>query len=486
LVRVRFAPSPTGALHIGGARTALYNYLFAKINNGSFILRLEDTDRSRSQADAAAGILDGLSWLGLAWDEGPDIGGNYGPYQQSLRLSVYRKVIDALLSAGQAYYCFCSPEKIQHEKEAAQAEKINYRYSGACKNLTEEERQCLLAQGLRPVVRLKVPDSGVVTVQDIIRGSVEFSNALSDDFIIVKSDGWPTYNLAVVTDDHHMKISHVIRAEEHLSNTPKQIHLYNALGWEPPQFAHVSMILSPDRGKLSKRHGATSVQEFREQGYLPQALLNYLVLLGWSSGENLDLLTVSDMLEKFSLERASASPAVYSLEKMDWLNGQYLNQLSDEALYTMLESEFIRRGWSPAYPPGYCGQVVALVRGRGKTLTQIIEAMAYFYDDFTAYDPEGAAKYFQGEGSHERLAVIKSLLENTSIFNAEELERVFRAQAQSMGIKAAALIHPARLAVSGRTATPGLFEVMELLGRERCIARAEKALAFAGGISGYN
>jgi glutamyl-tRNA synthetase len=484
LIRVRFAPSPTGALHIGGARTALYNYLFAKINNGSFILRLEDTDHSRSQEGAAAGILDGLSWLGLVWDEGPDRGGNYGPYQQSLRLSLYQKVIDALISAGKAYYCFCSPQQIQHEKEAAQAEKINYRYSGACKNLTAEERRRLLAEGFRPVVRLKVPDTGSLTVQDLVRGPVEFSNALLDDFIIVKSDGWPTYNLAVAADDHYMKISHVIRAEEHLSNTPKQIHVYNALGWEPPQFAHVSMILSPDRGKLSKRHGATSVQEFREQGYLPQALLNYLVLLGWSSGENLDLLTMPDMLEKFSLERTSLSPAVYSLEKMDWLNGQYLNKLSAETLYSMLESEFIRRGWSPAYPPAYGGQVVSLVRGRAKTLTQMIDAMTYFYEDFTDYDPEGTVKYFQGEHALARLRVIKNLLENSAIFNAEELEGVFRAQAQSMNIKAAALIHPARLAVSGRTATPGLFEVMELLGRERCIARTEKALAFAGGISG--
>ncbi len=308
-IRVRFAPSPTGALHIGGARTALFNWLFAKKNGGQFVLRIEDTDSARSTEHSAAGIVEGLRWLGLDWDEGPDVGGPYGPYRQSDRFDLYRSFLQKLLDEGKAYYCFCTAEEIDAQRQAADAQKIPYRYNRHCCSLSAGEVQARLDAGTPCVVRLKVPEAGETVVHDLVRGDVVFQNALLDDFILMKSDGTPTYQFAVVVDDALMKITHVIRAEEHLANTPKQLLLYAALGLTPPQFAHVSMILSPDRSKLSKRHGATSVQEFAGSGYLPQALLNYLVLLGWSPGTDLDVLSREEMIAQFDLKRMSKSAA---------------------------------------------------------------------------------------------------------------------------------------------------------------------------------
>jgi len=338
-VRVRFAPSPTGSLHIGGARTALFNWLFARKHDGVFVLRLEDTDLLRSSEESSAGIIDGLQWLGLNWDEGPETGGSYGPYRQSERLPVYRKYLEQLVADGQAYYCFCSNEELQQEKEAARNGKRDYKYSGRCRELTSEEVQQRLSQGLKPVIRIKAPDNGTCVVHDLIRGDVEFNYVLMDDFIIAKSDGWPTYNFAVVVDDASMDITHVIRAEEHLSNTPKQLLIYESLGLTPPLFAHVSMILAPDRSKLSKRHGATSVQEFREQGYLPEALVNYLALLGWSSGDDRDFWSLDELVAEFDLENISRSPAVYDIEKLTWMNGNYLGKADSERLLSLVSND---------------------------------------------------------------------------------------------------------------------------------------------------
>ncbi|MEN6326340.1 MAG: glutamate--tRNA ligase, partial [Syntrophomonas sp.] len=459
-VRVRFAPSPTGSLHIGGARTALFNWLFARQNQGKLILRLEDTDAGRSTENSARGIVEGLSWLGLNWDEGPEVGGEYGPYYQSQRLATYNIYLKQMLQSGQAYYCFCSTEDLLNEKEEAQKQKTIYKYSGRCHALSPDEVEARLAAGQKPVIRLSVPSSGITVVQDLVRGKVEFANNLFDDFIIAKSDGWPTYNFAVVVDDYTMKISHVIRAEEHLSNTPKQIFIYQALGWQMPLFAHVSMILSPDRSKLSKRHGATSVQEFRDQGYLPETLINYLALLGWSTGQDRDFWCLADMIKDFSLENISRSPAVYDVEKLTWMNGHYVAEYSPRRLCDLLLKEVKSKGWLVESDMDYFIKVVGLVQTRAKTTLEIISLIEYFYEDPTHYDEKGVNKYFLKDNSLVLLKTARELIAQTSIFSGEALEDALRSRATWMGVKAGDLIHPIRLAVSGRTNTPGLFEIM--------------------------
>lgn len=476
-ISVRFAPSPTGTLHIGGARTALFNWLFARSQQGKFILRLEDTDMERSTEESAEGIIEGLKWLGLDWDEGPDIGGSFGPYRQRERLPIYQQYLQKLLESGKAYYCFCTAEELRLQREEAQLRKENYAYAGTCRNLGPDEIAERLAQGDKPTIRFRTPSEGKTLVHDLVRGEVEFQNDLLDDFIIAKSDGWPTYNFAVVVDDYTMQISHVIRAEEHLSNTPKQLLLYQALALTPPQFAHVSMILAPDRSKLSKRHGATSVQEFRDQGYLPQTLVNYLALLGWSPGEDLDIMPISEMIDRFSLDHVSKSAAIYDIEKLSWMNGHYLTELDTKTIICMIETELASRGWPTAAKQDYLSKTIELVRSRVKTLPEFIPAIEYFFTDPKFYDEKGMEKYFLKDGAAEKLQMVVSLM-NTSPFQAAQIEAAIRSQAEEKGIKAADLIHPTRLALSGRTNTPGLFEIMELLGAEVCQERLIAAINF--------
>jgi glutamyl-tRNA synthetase len=477
-VRVRFAPSPTGSLHIGGARTALFNWLFARKYKGIFVLRLEDTDILRSTEESSQGILEGLQWLGLDWDEGPDKGDVYGPYRQSERLPIYSKYLDQLIANGQAYYCFCSNEELQQEKEAARNQKRDYKYSGRCRELSPQKVEERIKQGLHPVIRIKAPESGATVVHDLIRGNVEFNNALFDDFIIAKSDGWPTYNFAVVVDDASMKITHVIRAEEHLSNTPKQLLIYEALGLEPPKFAHASMILAPDRSKLSKRHGATSVQEFRDEGYLPEALLNYLALLGWSSGEDRDLWTLEELIPEFSLDGISRSPAVYDIEKLTWMNGHYISNSTAERLLSLSSNQNHMQKYLSDYPREYLLQVLDLVGNRIKTLNEIPGAIQYFCEDVDSYDAKGVTKHFKKTNAVIILNSVIDIVEKAPQFEASVIEDLLREQAEIMQLKAAELIHPTRLALSGRTNTPGLFEVMEILGREKCLQRLKKAVAY--------
>lgn len=477
-IRVRFAPSPTGTLHIGGARTALFNWLFARSQGGKFVLRLEDTDTTRSTEDSARGIIEGLEWLGIDWDEGPVIGGAYGPYRQSERLPLYQKYIKQLLDEGKAYYCFCSPETIKAQREKAERDKVNYKYDGRCKPLTSARVNELLDQGIQPVVRLKIPDTGVTVVHDLIRGDVEFDNSLLDDFIIAKSDGWPTYNFAVVIDDYTMKISHVIRAEEHLSNTPKQLLIYDALNMDAPQFAHVSMILAPDRSKLSKRHGATSVQEFRDQGYLPQALINYLALLGWSPGNDVDIMNVQEMIAGFNLNNVSKSAAIYDTAKLTWMNGHYIAEADIDSILEIINVQARAKGWFTDDNRAYCKQVIDLVRSRAKTIYEILDLAEYFFTPVTNFDSKGVNKYFSRPGAVDKLTAVLEIISSSEVLCASQLEEQLRNKAELMEIKASELIHPTRLAVSGRTMTPGLFEVMELLGKETCIERINNAISF--------
>jgi len=477
-VRVRFAPSPTGTLHIGGARTALFNWLFARSNSGQFILRLEDTDTIRSTAESAEGILEGLSWLGLDWDEGPDIGGPYGPYCQSERLSIYQQFLQQLLDEKKAYYCFCTTDELRKQREEAHQEKVNYLYPKTCESLSPEQVAQRIAEGLKPVIRLVVPRQGTTVVHDLIRGEVDFDNGLLDDFIIAKSDGWPTYNFAVVVDDYTMKISHVIRAEEHLSNTPKQLHVYQNLGITPPQFAHVSMILAPDRSKLSKRHGATSVQEFRDDGYLPDALVNYLALLGWSPGENSDILPREEMPNLFSLKDVSLSAAIYDIKKLAWMNGHYITVADIDVIVKLIEEPARQKGWLQSDNSDYFYKVVDLVRSRAKVVNEVLELAEYFFREPDAYDEKGVDKYFLKTGSLDKLMAVLDVVSHIQNFTALDLEEAIRLKAEALDMKAADLIHPARLAVSGRTMTPGLFEIIELLGRKTSMNRISKSIQY--------
>lgn len=474
-IRVRFAPSPTGALHIGGARTALFNWLFARSLGGSLVLRLEDTDINRSTGEAARGIIEGLQWLGIDWDEGPDIGGPTGPYRQSERLSIYQDYANILLQSGKAYHCFCTLDDLSQERDRTYEQKQNYRHHCPYRDLNPDQISSRLQAGESSVIRIRMPDSGSTIINDLVRGEVTFDNSLLDDIIIQKSDGWPTYNFAVAVDDHSMQISHVIRAEEHLSNTPKQLHIYEALGWDPPQFAHVSMILAPDRSKLSKRHGATSVQEFRDLGYLPEALVNYLALLGWSAGEDADLMNKNELVQRFRLEDVTRSAAVYDLDKLTWMNGCYISQAKPENLLKLLYGKALALGWWTVERDSYALQVVSLIQPRLKTVNQFFEQADYFFNEPGEYDQKGIQKYWFRNDALEILNHVTAIIDQTS-FEAESLEQSFRQCADDLSLKAGDLIHPTRLALTGRTTSPGLFETMVVLGKEKCRQRLEASI----------
>jgi len=486
-VRVRFAPSPTGYLHIGGARTALFNWLFAARNGGRFILRIEDTDFSRKVEDSTRQITSTLLWLGLQWDEGPMVGGPAGPYFQSERLDLYRHAAEELKAKGAAYECYCSPEELEQRREEARRLGQAQRYDGRCRHLSDADRQRLTAEGRRPVLRLKVPFEGQTVVNDLIRGQVVFDNTTLDDFVLMKSDGVPTYNFACVVDDHEMGMTHVIRADEHLSNTPKQIVIYRAFGWDMPAFAHVPMILAPDRSKLSKRHGATSVEDFQEAGYLPEAIVNYLAFLGWSPEGGEEVLSVDEMKRQFSLDRVSKNAAIYDLNKLAWMNGHYirsidLNRLTDLALPFLIRAGLVHEPVDLA-TRDFVAAILAVLRDRIKTLGELPNATVYFFRDDHGFDPKAVEKHLSSPEAAGLLDAARVELAGLDRFNLETTEAAYRALAQRLGIKSGALIHPTRVAITGRTIGPGLFDIMALLGRERTLARLQRAsdLARAGG-----
>lgn len=470
-VRVRFAPSPTGSLHIGGARTALFNWLFARHHGGKFILRVDDTDLERSTEESMRGILEGLQWLGIDWDE--------GPIYQSQRLDEYRKFANKLLEEGKAYYCFCTKEELEEMRKQAEREGRPFMYTGKCRNLTKEQIENYLKEGRKPVIRLKTPREGKTVVHDIIRGDVEFDNSTIDDFIIMKSDGMPTYNFATVVDDYQMGITHIIRAEEHLSNTPKQILIYEALGVPLPQFAHVSMVLAPDRTKLSKRHGATSVQEFRDQGYLPEAIVNYITLLGWAPLDGEEIFDVRKSIREFSLERVSKNPAVYDVQKLTWINGHYIRSYDLDKLTQAIIPFLQKKGLiGENYDYEYIKKIVSVVREREKTLVYIADAMTYYFKEVESYEEKGVQKYFTKEGVVDILKKAAETLKNLEPFNKFTAEEAYRKLVEELGISSSALFHPTRLAISGRTFGPGLFDIMEFLGKEKTVARIERAIKF--------
>jgi glutamyl-tRNA synthetase len=457
-VRVRFAPSPTGHLHVGGARTALFNWLFARHLAGAFILRIEDTDRSRSTEENIASILDALRWLELDWDEGPPAPG----YRQTERFDLYRDHAARLVAAGRAYYCDCPPELLEQQRKAAEARKETFRYSGRCRD-----------RGLSAgALRLRIPDAGATVVDDLIHGPVTFEHSQLDDWILVRTDGTPTYNFCVVVDDVTMHITHVIRGNDHLSNTPKQVLCYDALGYRVPAFAHVSMILGADRARLSKRHGATSVQAYREQGILPEAMVNYLARLGWSSGDQ-EIFTRAELVERFDIKDVSSAGAIFDQAKLEWLSHEHL-KAADGARLAALVRPFIEAAGLPVPPPGRLVPVLDTLRERARTLRELVEVGRFYFERPVTYEEKARAKLFTPAGG-ERLAVLSERLATLEPFTASALEALYRGLAESMGLKLVDLAQLTRLAVTGRTASPPLFDVLALLGRDEVLARLRAA-----------
>ncbi|MDY6825813.1 MAG: glutamate--tRNA ligase [Bacillota bacterium] len=478
-IRVRFAPSPTGELHIGGARTALFNYLFARKTGGTFVLRIDDTDLERSRTDYIDNLIASLKWLGLQWDE--------GPYYQSKRLTEYTGEAERLIKENKAYRCYCSMDELAAGRVDAKKENRAYQYPGTCRHLTPEQEETFKKEGRQPVIRLRTPDEGTTVVSDEIRGEVSFENTGIDDFIIIKSNGLPTYNFASVIDDLQMKISHIIRAEEHLSNTPRQIICARSLGYDLPKFAHVPMILAPDRSKLSKRHGATSVEEFRDQGFLPEALVNYMALLGWSPGGDEELITLEKMVENFSLERVNKTAAIYDVGKLAWMNSQYMKdydpQLLSEAAIPFFEKKNLLTAKPGDDEKNKLNKIVIAVRERAKTLDELADIASYFLTDDFEYDEKGVKKHFKKEGASRHLRQAASLIDAMPEFEAMDLEKAFHRLSEELQISAGRLNPLVRLAITGRMGGPGLFETINILGRQKTAARLKRAADYIDSIT---
>ncbi len=497
-VRVRFAPSPTGFLHIGGVRTALFNWLFARHNHGTFILRIEDTDRERSTEDSIQEIIESLRWLGLDWDE--------GPFRQMERKKLYLEKAKQLLDAGKAYLCYCSPEDLEAKRKAAQARKEKPRYDGTCRNRTE------FPKGAPHVIRFKCPQEGNVVVEDLLRGNVEFNMAELDDFIIFRTDGTPTYNFVVVVDDADMRITHVIRGDDHLSNTPRQALMYDALGFPRPKFAHLSMILGPDKTRLSKRHGATATLAYRDMGYLPDALVNYLARLGWSHGDQ-EIFTRQEMIEHFSLEHVTISAAVFNPEKLEWVNEQWIQKSIPAELAGPFEAALIKAGILPEKHDKTLAdliQVIPLLQQRAKTMVEMAHGAEFYFKNVNVSIKFGLGlgfkaeaevlrdgkvveeeKPYSSEAKIDEKAVNKFLTpEVKPLFDQliagleamdepldhDAVEALFKQTVEKAGLKLGKLAQPVRVALTGKTASPGIFDVVLLLGKQKTVERLRSAV----------
>lgn len=486
-IRVRFAPSPTGYLHVGGARTAIFNWLFARKHDGKFLLRIEDTDVARSGREIVDAIIHGLTWLGLDWDE--EI------VYQSQRLEVYKNHSAQLIEAGKAYKCFCSKEELDAKRKKAAATyknnsiassdgidiaKREYKYKNerTCLKLKPEEVEAFEREGKPFVVRLKLPE-GETNFKDQVYGEIRVNHSQLDDFIILRSDGYPTYHLAVVVDDHEMGISHIIRGDDHLSNTPKHVLLYQAFGWAAPVFAHVPLILGPDKKRLSKRHGATAVGEYKKTGYLPESVLNFLSLLGWSSGDDREIFSRDELIREFDISGISKKSAVFDETKLEWMNAQYLNTLDSDRLLHLVLPQLAEKGLITQElameKRDYVLKIIDLIKPRAKRLTEFPERMRYFFVDPDRYDEKGIRKHWKDPRQIERFEILISRLENSAEFNVAGIEPVLRGLSEEWNLSAAKVIHPTRLALTGLTFSPGIFEVMELIGKQTVIRRLQKA-----------
>ncbi len=468
MIVTRFAPSPTGALHIGGARTALFSWLLARHSGGKFLLRIEDTDRERSTEENTKQILDSILWLGLDWDE--------KPIKQSMRYDVYNAQVERLLEEDKAYYCSCSPEEVEAMREEARAKGLKPKYNGKCRELD-------LGPAPNHVVRFKTPQTGKTVYEDMVKGTVAWDNSELDDMIIRRTDGWPTYNLAVVCDDHDQGVTHVLRGDDHVNNTPRQILLYEALGYELPKFGHVPMILGPDKKKLSKRHGARSVLEYELDGMLPEALINYLARLGWSCGDQ-EIFSTQELVEKFSTEHLNKSAAAFDPDKLLWLNSQHLKEASDDRLASLLAGQLalLGIGGSDASCISYLKKIIPLYKPRAKTIREMAEAASFFVlpDRELAYDNKAVSKFLTEEVK-PHLKALAEKFKALETFDQPSLEAVVQAYLDETGLKFKVLAQPLRVALTGGTVSPGLFETMEVLGQDSTLTRLHRALGLMRG-----
>jgi glutamyl-tRNA synthetase len=488
MFRLRFAPSPTGYLHVGGARTALFNWLFARRHGGVFVLRIEDTDVERSSAEMVEGILDGLRWLGLEWDEGPRVDGPHAPYFQSERLDKYRTMAEQLVAAGKAYHCYCTPAELQSRRSIAEAQGGAWRYDRACCSLDEETREAYQRENRPRAIRFFVPP-GSARFDDLVHGPIAFENANIEDFVILRSDGYPTYHLSVVADDVEMRMTHVVRGDDHISNTPKHVLLYEAVGAPVPQFAHVPLILGTDKKRLSKRHGATSVMEYAKRGYLPEAMVNFLALLGWSPGAgDRELFTADELKEVFDLRGISGGNAVFNTEKLDWFNQQHMLRLSPVELGRRVKPFLAGAGlWSDGLLQerhAWFFAVLELLKVRAKRLDEYATLGRFFFTDDLEWDDAAVKKHVAAHGAAENLTAAAAAFAELETFDPGSIEAAVRGVAEARGVKAGTLIHALRVALTGKTVSPGLFEVASLLGRDRVHRRVVAAIGRATMVQG--
>ena len=478
-IRVRFAPSPTGFMHVGNARTALFNYLFARHNKGKLILRIEDTDTERHSEEAVNVIYEALKWMGIEWDEGPDIGGNFGPYRQSQRLDIYKEYIDKLKEKGLVYECFCTQEELEAMRQEQLKRGEPPRYTGKCRHLTEEQKKKFLEEGRKPVLRFKVPEDRTIVFNDLIKGRISInSKQLGGDFVIVRSNGMPVYNFVVVIDDALMEITHVIRGEDHISNTPKQILLYEALGFKTPEFAHLPMILGKDRSKLSKRHGSTSVREFKEKGYLPEAFTNFLALLGWYPKDGKEILSMEELIERFDIKDVNSAPAVFDTTKLNWMNQVYIRNYPIEKLTDLIIPYLQKAGYNiNNFDRKWLEKVVEITREYFTVLSDAPEYMEVFLKD--EFNFEEKALNFMKE-SENRLKVVEELLKTLESQEEEITEETFKKTVKQVGktlnVKGKELFMPIRIALTGKMSGVEVPILAETLGKERVIKRLRYTL----------
>ena len=475
-MRVRFAPSPTGPFHIGGARSALFNWLLAKKTGGSFVLRIEDTDLERSTQESEDNICAALKWLGITWDEGVDVGGPYAPYKQTQRLDTYTKYAEQLVAEGKAYYCYCSDEELAAQRQALMDKNETPRYTGKCYELTQAEQEKLKAEGRKPTIRFRVPASQDIVIQDMVRGLVTFDSNGVGDFVMVKSDGIPTYNYAVVVDDYLMHITHVIRAEEHLSNTPRQVLLYQALGWELPTFGHISLILGKDRTKMSKRHGATSVDQYRNLGYLPEALVNFLALLGWSPSGEREIFTVEELIQEFSMDSVAKNPAVFDVDKLNYINEQYIRALSDDKYFELCLPYLEAAGYTKGRDLVWLKELVALTKERVPYLSKVTDELAFFFNDEFEFENEDAHIVLQEETAKGVIDIFHRLIGEAEHLDAAAVQAALKATVKESKLKGAKVYMPIRVALTGNMHGPDLAKIVSLFGLDNCITRMKKML----------
>lgn len=460
MVRVRFAPSPTGHLHIGGARTALFNWLFARHHNGKFILRIEDTDRSRSTEEYIESIIESIKWLGLDWDE--------GPFRQTDRMETYRTYAYKLLEEGKAYRCYCTPEELEERRQKAMKEGKPPRYDRRCREIKETLDKPF-------AIRFKMPLEGETVVNDLVKGTVTFKNIEIEDLVILRSDGTPTYNFCVVVDDFEMKITNVIRGEDHLNNTPKQIHIYQALGINPPEFAHIPMILGTDRARLSKRHGATSVLAYRDEGYLPEALVNFLARLGWSYGDQ-EIFTREELIKYFNLEQVGKANAVFNAEKLLWLNSEYIKLTPEERLFELVKPFLVNEGYlKENVDIKWACRAIKSLKERCRTLKELAHAMRYYLLDYVDIEPKAKEKYI----NPETIPIIKEITEKLAQLNdftQDKIEKIFMDIVNERGLKLGQVAQPIRVVITGSTVSPGIYEVLEIVGKEKTLKRLRRII----------